>query len=228
MATEKKVITDQNDDQDVYKKVENFFLQNRNIIIGVVAVIIIGIAGYFGYQKLILEPKQQEAENRIGLPQSYFQADSLQRALDGDGINPGFLSIINNYGNTKTGNLAKYYAGVIYLDQKNYDEAIKYLNDFDGKTEDIKGLKNLLLGHAYSEKNEMDKAVDHYKKAGELANSDIFSPQYYKLAGDLLVVQEKYDEANKVYELIKEKYPLSEEGQNIDKEIAYTKTKMGK
>ena len=74
----------------------------------------------------------------------------------------------------------------------------------------------------------MDKAVNFYKSAGKAASSDFFSPTYYKMAGDLLLMQEKYADAIAVFEIIQLEYPLSEEGQNIQKEIAYASAKLGK
>ncbi|MFN3939965.1 MAG: tetratricopeptide repeat protein [Chitinophagales bacterium] len=228
MAENKNNTTSTQEQSDLYRNVENFFLKNRNIIVGGIAVIAIAIAGYFGYQKFILEPKEMDAREKIATPQANFQKDSLTIALNGDGINPGFLAIIDNYGNTPTGNLAHYYTGTIYLKQKDLDNAILHLEKFKPKTDELAGLTYVQLGHAYADKNNLDKAVGYYKKAGEAARSDFFSPYYYKMAGDLLTVQGKYAEAKKIYELIKSNYPLSEEGQNIDKEIAYTETKLGK
>lgn len=228
MAENKNVKTEQVQEMDTYRQVETFFLKNRNMIIGGIAVIAIAIAGYFGYQKFILEPKEMDAREKIATPQSNFQKDSLTLALNGDGINPGFLAIIDNYGNTATGNLAHYYAGVIYLKQNDLDNAIKHLEKYDPKTDELAGLTYMQLGHAYADKKDLDKAVSFYKKAAVESKSDFFSPYYYKMAGDLLTVQEKYADAKAVYEIIKKEYPLSEEGQNIDKEIAYTETRIGK
>lgn len=228
MAENKKNTTVQPENTDLYRNVENFFLKNRNIIVGGIAIIAIAIVGYFGYQKFIIAPKEMDAREKIATPQANFQKDSLAFALNGDGINPGFLAIIDNYGNTPTGNLAHYYAGTIYLKQKDLDNAILHLEKFNPKTDELAGLTYMQLGHAYADKNNFDKAVEYYKKAGAAAKSDFFSPYYYKMAGDLLAVQGKYADAKKIYELIKSDYPLSEEGQNIDKEIAYTETKIGK
>lgn len=225
MAENRKTI-EQVQEPDTYRKVENFFLQNRNMIVGGIVVIALAIVGYFGYQKFILEPKEMDAREKISTPQSNFQKDSLMLALNGDGINPGFLAIINSYGNTATGNLAHYYAGIIYLKQKDLDNAILHLEKYKPKTDELAGLTYMELGHAYADKGDLDKAVSLYKKAAVESKSDFFSPYYYKMAGDLLSVQEKYADAKSVYEIIKKDYPLSEEGQNIDKEIAYTQTKL--
>ncbi|MBC8046447.1 MAG: hypothetical protein H7Y00_06605 [Fimbriimonadaceae bacterium] len=141
----------QND--DLYRKVENTFLKNRNVIIGALVLIIVGIGGYFGYKELFLKPKTQQADNKISYPQNFFTKDSFQLALNGDGINGGFLQIADDYGMTKSGNLAKYYAGVCYLKAKDFDSAIKYFEDYKPKTDELAGLTYILLCIEYAEKN---------------------------------------------------------------------------
>ncbi|MDZ7774475.1 MAG: hypothetical protein U5L09_02100 [Bacteroidales bacterium] len=58
---------------------------------------------------------KKEATSQIFVAERYFEQDSLQLALNGDGQYPGFVEIADEYGMTKTGNLAHYYAGVSYL-----------------------------------------------------------------------------------------------------------------
>jgi tetratricopeptide (TPR) repeat protein len=212
---------------DFYKKVENSFLKNKNLIIGVFALLFLGIGGYFGYKELYLKPKSQQAENKIALPQNFFAKDSFQLALNGDGINDGFLQLADNYGMTKQGNLAKYCAGLCYLKLKDLDHAIQYLEDFNPETDELSGLKYMNLGHAYADKENYAKAIESYKKAGETANSDYYSPLYYKMAGDLMAYQNDFKGAKEIYELIKRDYPLSEQGANIDADIAYADAKLG-
>lgn len=227
MTEIKKPVAEQHEG-DTYKKVEQFFLNNRKTILGALGVVVLGIGGYFGYQQFILKPKEEDARIKIVTAQAMFQKDSLDLALNGDGVNPGFLAISESYKNTATGNLAHYYIGTIYLKQKNFDLAIEHLEKYKPGTDELAGVTNMQLGHAFSEKGDNDKAVGFYKKAAELANNDFYSPYYYKMAGDLLLHLEKYEEALVVYEIIKKEYPLSEEGQNIQKEIAFAETKLGR
>ncbi|MBK8682638.1 MAG: hypothetical protein IPN31_12210 [Bacteroidetes bacterium] len=86
-------------------------------------------------------------------------------ALNGDGINPGFLAIINSYGNTATGNLAHYYAGIIYLKQKDLDNAILHLEKYKPKTDELAGLTYMELGHAYADKRRFEQSSELFTKS---------------------------------------------------------------
>ena len=45
--------------------------------------------------------------------EEYYRMDSLQKALNGDGINWGFVRVIKEYGGTDAGNLARFYAVIV-------------------------------------------------------------------------------------------------------------------
>ncbi len=98
--------------------------------------------------------------------EEYFRNDSLGVALNGDGQNKGFVYVINNYGGTKAGNLAQFYAGVIYLRTHDFTNAVKHFKDFSSDSRQIQMIAYGHLGDAYSELGKKEEAVDSYKKAG--------------------------------------------------------------
>ena len=92
--------------------------------------------------------------------EEYFRMDSVQLALNGDGTNPGFVKIISNYGGTKPGKLAKFYAGASYLKMGDFPNAIKYLKDFS-TSDKLVGIRAAgLLGDAYAETGKKKEAVE--------------------------------------------------------------------
>ncbi len=214
-------------DQGTFKNVEDFFLKNRNMIMIALGAIIVAIGGYFGYKKLYMEPRVASAENVIAPAQNYYMTDSLDLALNGDGSSMGFLTIIDQYGNTPSGNIAHYYAGVCYMKKDDIDNAIKQFEAYKPGTDEIAGKTYELLGHLYADKQDYKKAIDNYKKAAESANNSLQSPTYYKFAGDLMAEQNDLKGALEMYRKIKQMYPLSPEGQNIDSDISYAETKLG-
>lgn len=225
MAKKKK--TDRTEEQmqaveGALSKTEQFIEDNQKLLTTIVAVIVIAVLGYFSFQKFYMAPKQEEAKSQMFMAEKYFEQDSLDLALNGDGQYPGFLQIIDEYGMTKQGNLAHYYAGVCYLKKGNYKEAISHLEDFDGDETIIEPWAIGKIGDAYMELGDLDKAVDYYLDAAKDQNNNFTSPHFLMKAGMTYEVMDKPSKALEVYKKIKDEYPESEEYKNIDKYIART------
>lgn len=205
---------------------EQFLERNQKLIGIVVGAIVIVAAGYLGTRKFYLEPRGKEAQQQMFQAQNYFQKDSFNLALNGDGSNPGFLDIIDDFGSTSSGNLACYYAGISYLHMGKYNEAIQYLKKFD--TDDLL-LGPIAIGaegDAALELGQKDKALGLYEKAYKLNDNELTTPIYMRKAAELLESNNKNNDALALYQTIKDKYPNSSEGRNIDKYIARVKSKM--
>jgi TolA-binding protein len=160
------------------------------------------------------------------MAENYFEKDSFNLAINGDGNYLGFLDIIDDYGITKSANRAKYYTGISYLYLGEYETALDYLNDF--KTDDLllapvaEGAK----GDAYLELGETDSALKQYKKAYAASDNELTTPVYMMKAANLLESMDELEDALALYEAIKAEYPQSSEGTNADRYIARIKTKL--
>jgi TolA-binding protein len=205
---------------DAKESAQNFFEKNQMTIIGVVAGLALLIGGYFIYKFLIKDPAEKQAMHALYKAETQFAQDSFARALDnpGDGYE-GFLDIISNYGSSKAGNLAQYYAGVSYLNLGKYDVAIEYLEDFSpaGKISPI--MKYGAMGDAHSELGNYDKALNNYKTAAFNYNNEFLSPYYLMKYGMLSERQGNKAEAIKAYNKVKSDYPNSTQAVGIDKYI---------
>lgn len=205
---------------DAVVKAKSFFTQNQKPLLTVIIVVLVLILGWFGYKNYIVAPKEQEAENTMWKAEQYFREDSLKLALDGDKFSRGFTYIINNYGSTKAGNLAKYYAGVSYLRLGNFNKAVDNLKDFSTSAKQIQMMAYGALGDAYSELNKNDDAVNYYKKAAnEFTDDATMSSEYLFRAALKLELLGKNNEALDLYKELKEKYPNTERGFSADKYI---------
>lgn len=207
-------------------KTEQFLESNQKLIGIVIGSIIVIAVGYLGLNKFYLEPRIIEAQDQMFTAQNYFEKDSFNLALNGDGNNPGFLDIIDDFGSTKAGKLAYYYAGISYLNLNQYDNAIEYLKKFH--TDDILlgPISVGAQGDAQLELGKTDKALDLYTEAYKMNDNEMTTPVYMLKAGELLESSNKQAEALKLYEIIKQKFPESSQGRIIDKYIARAKTKM--
>jgi tetratricopeptide (TPR) repeat protein len=207
---------------EVLERAKGFWEKNSRMILYISSAVILLAGGYLGYKYLILLPNEQKAQEEIYKAEANFRKDSVSLALNGNNSTPGFLKVIKKYGNTRTGNLAKLYAGESYLQLGDYKNAVRYLEDFDAHgAKQIEAKSEGLLGDAYAEMKQNDKALDHYKKAGTIFPEDaVLSSEYLFRAGMLYEVMGKNKEAIEQYKLIKEKFPRSEKGYNIDKYLA--------
>lgn len=202
---------------------EAFLLKNKKAIIGVVAGIIVVIAGIVMYKNLYAAPREEKAQAALFKGQAYFEADNYEQALNGDSIGyAGFLKVAEEYSGTDAANLAKAYAGICYAHLGKYEEAIKELDSFSGSDQMVAPAMKAAMGNCYAQLGQLDKAASLLLKAANEAESNALSPIYLQQAGELLVKQGKYDEAIKAYTTIKEKYFRSFQAMNIDKYIEQT------
>lgn len=199
---------------------EHWVNENRKLVTYAVGGVVFLVAAWLAFTKLYLAPRNDEANNQIFMAQEWFKNDSLNLALNGDGNFPGFLQIIDDYNWTSAANLAHYYTGIIYLKQGKFEEAIDHLKAFKGKDKMVTNMAYGALGDAYSELGKNEEAVDYYKKAAYHFENELTSPLFLKKAGMLLEIEKKNEEAKKIYEEIKNRYPNTNEGREIDKYIA--------
>jgi tetratricopeptide (TPR) repeat protein len=185
------------------EKYKNVFL----ILLGLVAV---GIAGYF-YYRYTLEESNKEAQNAIYPAVYFFEQDSLDKALKGDGKVLGLLDISETYSGTKTAKLAHFYTGVIYLKQAKFEDAITHLKDFSSSDYLLQARAYALTGDAYMELEKFDDAVSYYQKAADYKANEQFTPVYLmKLALAYESLKENKKAAD-AYDIILTKYPKSPE-----------------
>lgn len=200
---------------------EQFWERNSKVIIYALVAIILLVGGYFIYQNYFRAPEEQKAADAMWKAEDYYRKDSARLALNGDGANPGFLRIISRHSGTKAANLAKFYAGSCYVKLGDFKNAIKYLKDFSTDDKLVAVRATGLLGDAYAETGKKNEAVEQYKKAGTLFPEDNFnSPEYLFRAGLMYQDLGKTKDAIDMFRTIKENYPQSERGAEIDKYLA--------
>ncbi len=197
-------------------KTEQFIEDNQKTLTIIMFAIIIVVGGYWGAKKLYFLPQAQKAQEAMFFAQNYFEKDSFNLALKGDGMNDGFLEIADSYGSTKPGSLAKYYAGVSYLHLGEYENAIEYLSDFSCDDDLLNATAKGALGDAYLESGDVDAAISCYKDAASVDN-DVISPAYLLKLGLVYENQKEYTDAVDAYTEIKENYSKSTESRSIDK-----------
>ena len=228
MAEQKKT-NDSLNVEDALTQSEVFLIKNKKTIISVVVAIIVIVVGIILYKNLYVEPREAKAQAALFKGQEYFEADSYEQALNGDSIGyAGFLKVAEEYSGTDAANLAKLYAGLCYAQLNNYEEAVKYLEAFNGDDQMVSPAAKGAMGNCYAHLGQTDKAIDLLLQAANEADNNTLSPIYLQQAGDLLVEQKRYDEAIQAYTTIKDKYFRSLQAMSADKYIARVKELQNK
>lgn len=204
--------------EETLNQSEAFFLKYKKAIIGVVIALVVIIAGIVLYKTYVSGPQEIKASTAIAKGQEYFAANNFEMALNGDSASfKGFAKLADEYSSTAAGNLANLYAGLCYAKLDKWEDAVKYLEKYDGADDQmISPAAEAALGNAYAHLNQLDNAVSHLKKAAEKADNNSLSPTFLIQAGEILESQGKNDEALKLYQTVKEKYFNSMASQTID------------
>lgn len=199
-------------------KVSDFFERNSKLIWGIVIAAIVVGAAILCYQKFYLQPKKAEGQAQMFPAEASFKAGNYDLALNGDGNNLGFAQVIDQYG-AKAGRAVYFYAGVCELNLGKYQEALDYLKKYKGKDEILEARALACQGDAYVGLEKYDQALSCYDKAASTADN-IFAATYLLKAGVVCEEQGKSDKALEYYKKIREQYPQSMEGYDIDKYIS--------
>ena len=184
-------------------RTEQFIEDNQKKITYVVGAVVVLVGAFLAFNRFYLQPKEKEALNQMFMAENYFEKDSFNLAINGDGNYLGFLDIIDDYGMTKSANRAKYYTGIAYLHMGQYEDAIEYLKKF--KTDDLllAPVKTGAIGDAMLELGKTEDALKQYQKAYAETENELTTPVYKMKAARLLESMNKLDEALKLYEEIK-------------------------
>lgn len=200
-------------------KTEKYLEENKKIVLITIGALAFIISAFF-LGRYYLSNQNNQAQIDMFQAVYYFESDSLDLALNGDGNNYGFLDIIDNYGFTKTANLAHFYVGSSYLKKGEYETAIDYLSDFSAEDIVVQARTYALIGDAHMELNDFRTASDYYDRAANYKPNEYLSPLYLVKAAQAYERLMEFESAGDCYERIIKEYPESSEYQNARKHKA--------
>lgn len=215
-------------------KTEEWVIANQKNIFILVALVAVVVLGYLGYNKFVAEPQNELAMNDMYKAQSYFEqalagveSDSLYAlSLNGGEGKYGMLDIIENYSGTDAANLASYYAGMAYLNTKDYKNAIEYLSDFSSEDKMLAPIAKGAIGDAFVQLDQASDALSYYEKAIALSTNGYTTPLYLLKAGELALNSGDASKALKYFNRIKTEFSASTEATNIETFIGKAEASM--
>ena len=194
--------------------------KNQKVITWVVVAVVAVMLGIMAINQYVIKPKAAEASNENAKAVAYFMQENYEKALNGDDAECiGFEQIAQDYKMYQAGKLAALYAGICYYQTGEYEDAAKYLKKFSADDLTIDPAAKQLLGDAYVQMQEYDKAVKAFEAAAKSGN-DLIAPMSLKKAGLVYLEMGNKKAAHKVFSAVKADYPMSNEAQDIEKYIA--------
>lgn len=208
---------------EAVSKTEAFFQENgKKVMLSLLAVVILVVGGYL-YKSIIVDGNAEKASELIIEAQDRFGVANpdFALALNGDENGAGFLDVLEKYGSTPAGNLAKHYAGICYLRLGDLDNAEKYLAMYDAVDEltaEVVNAQNLgLRGDIAVEKGNYEAAVALYKKAVAASENIYTAPLYLYKQVLVYATLGNAAEAEKCYQTLQAQYPMAIETRDAEK-----------
>ena len=204
-------------------KTEQFLENNaRQVGIAVGAVVAVVLV-LFAYNTYVVKPKAEEAAKEMAKAIKWFETDSMDLALNGNGAYLGLLDIMDEYSGTPSGNSAHYYAGIAYYNQGDFENAIDQMDQYSASDVATAAMANGVIGDAFVELGQMEDAVDFYNKAYKATKNDFTTPLFMWKAGLAYEALGENGKAVKLYERIQAEYPNSRQASGIAGVIAALK-----
>ena len=194
---------------------ENFFEKNSKMVVVAIVVIFALAAAIFGYKKVIVEPRMTKAQEMLFEAQYQFESQNADfaLALNGNENTPGFAQVVEQYGNTPAGNLARMYAAACSLRLGEFDQAQSYINSF----KNVKGVPGEIInamaagikGDIAVEKGDNAAAAKLFEQAAKVSENDFTTPMYLRKAALAYKAMGDEAKAEELLKVINEQYPAS-------------------
>ncbi|MGK0414316.1 MAG: tetratricopeptide (TPR) repeat protein [Polaribacter sp.] len=214
--------------EETASRSEKWIEKNSKPLFAALVGAVVVFLAFLAYNTYISEPNELEAANELAFPRKHFDEaatagsgiDSLLNlGLEGADGRYGFLDIAESYSSTDAGNIANYYAGISYLQMKQYDKGIEYLSKFNSDNATLNAVSLGAIGDAFSDIDQQEDALEYYEKAASTNANEFTTPLFLYKAGQTAMLLKEYDKAESLFTEIKEKYATSDEGKDVEKFI---------
>ena len=220
-------MTEENQNLDFITKITNWYAKNEKMltyaVIGVL-VLVGGIYAYNYYSNL----KNNEAQEELYGIQAAFAKDSFDAVLKGTNEGMSAIDIADEYGNTKAGNLAKFYAGVAFFKKSDFETAMDYLKSFDANGDPLMAPNRLgMIGDCYASLKDYEEAASYFNKAGKAGINDLTTPHWMYKAGAAYEKLEDFAAAAEAYQFVIDNCPEVVSKLQTKKFLNYAKARAG-
>lgn len=207
--------------------IDEFITQNQRSIL-ISAVVLILLSGWLYYNRNYRKPKLEEEANAAAWKaEMYFNQDSIDLALNGDGQSLGLKEIADQFSNTKTGDRAAYLTGSALMQKGEYEEALTYLKKADFSDDIIAPLSMVLIGDCHSEMGDYKKAASNYMKAANYNDNEFTTPYSLNKAAMVYMKLDQWEDAYNAFSRIDKDYKDTRFGLEAEKWVEMTRVRAG-
>ncbi len=208
-----------------YQKTSGFYSQNKKYInYALTALVIAAIAAVIFINNR--RTNNEKATSELGKVIAILDANptdptSVATAINGrpeQGI-VGLKSIVNSYGGTEAGNLAKYYLGNAYYISGAYREALESYDDFSGSDPLLVSGSRAGEASALEALGRYAEAADAFESAVRANPEGVSAPEYLNSAARCFGLAGNPGEAVRLLNKLKEEYPASASARDADRAI---------
>lgn len=200
--TEEKLMT-------FYYKAVDFFEKNKKHVYTALTILILAVAG------IILLVNKKKANNELaaielGKVKALYNANDFKKSIEGDSLGTkGLLYIVNEYGSTENGEMAKIMLANSYYGIRDFDNAEKYYKDYSGSNKILEVSAIAGLASVYDARNEFEKAAKQFEKAANADKDNPFVDQYLFYAAKNYYKANDFANAKKLFDNLKSEFPKS-------------------
>jgi tetratricopeptide (TPR) repeat protein len=194
----------------LYYKSTEYYENNKNRVYTIalsVVVVVALIFIYFNYKS----KNNETAGIELAKVRMVYASGSYQQAINGDslGMSKGLKYIVDNYGSSENGNVAKVMLANCYYNLRDYVNAEKYYKDFSGSNDIYKAASVAGLASVYEAKNDYSNAANYYLKASNTSKLVTNNDEYLFYAIKNFSLANDKDNLKKTVKELKKDYPKS-------------------
>ncbi len=225
MLTPKKKIAKREHRQDKlyasYMKATSFYEENKKLIsigITVVAAVIIALVIYFKNQG----ENNERATTQLAAIHPFYDNAQYQQAVDGvpERNIVGLKAIVDNYGGTRTGDMARFYLADAYFQLGKYTDALNEFDDCDPSAALLQASR--LAGIAASHEalgNHKDAGVYFERAAGKEPTPGTIAEYLNNAARNFAQAGEK-ERALEILRRLQKNHPTTTYGREAERFIS--------
>jgi TolA-binding protein len=204
-----------------FYKVQEFLEENKQkliFLVGGIAVVVLALVWFINKKA---EDNTIAAGQISGILTAYEQGQ-FQKAIDGEPGTQlqGLQSIVNNYGSTDQGEIAKIYLANSYYSIGEYDKAFEHFSDYSGDSKLHQSTAYAGIAACYEVQGKFEDAADYYKKAADTYNLGSQTADLLLYAGINYVKSDQKEIAKEILEKIKKEYTASTAAREVEKYLS--------